>query len=91
MRRFWKLWSGHVLLGLGLLTFAMTLWFGARSMGGYEVEIVWWNFVIATLFGLLSACILMLATYRWNTFNQRRLIRFTETPPPVGQYRQSPV
>lgn len=90
MKRWWQLWSGHVLAGLAIAVFALSgvlVWYAARS---YEQDVVLLSLLGGALAFLLSLCLGALAAWRFRTHyerwyirNQRRISQ--EALPPVGE------
>lgn len=75
MKRWWQLWSGHVLAGLTAVLLYFAFVFTIESMRSMDSDSMFWNFVVAVLFFLLAAIVGIMSTWRFKTHQERYYIR----------------
>lgn len=80
MRRWFRIWSGHLLAGLAVILFFICGYFAWSSARSYDADGMWWNFVAAAVAFLLflvvlalSAMVFHTAQDRWYARNQGRV------------------
>lgn len=78
MKMWWRLWSGHVFLGVTLALMCAAAYFLVESMRGMNSTTIFVNFVVAALFGLLMVIAGVFATWNFRTHRDRYYLRRQE-------------
>jgi hypothetical protein len=71
MKRWWKLWSGHVYTALATLFGLIALVFIIVSIRARDDSGAFWAFVLCALCALLALTLAALASAMWTTYRER--------------------
>lgn len=89
MKRFWRYWGGHVLGAVTVAAMLATFYFTSRAFRADEPSIFF--IALTAIAALLTVALMAMAAFIWNTGDQRRMMRYLESPPTASTHRHTPV